>query len=119
MSLNLFTFVMYDIVRSVLGGNANAVIFSNKHDMESALGKHSWELSFTLANGQSLFRVIPTEGDRRVHSLFIVVSVVFVFVEREITVCSAINAQLNRVFGLLGGPLYLRPHWNNRTGTHK
>ncbi len=53
----------------------------------------------------------------RVGAFLIVVAVVFVFVQREISVPAPVKSKFNRVGGLLRGPFLVRPQRKNRSGT--
>src|SRR5207248_1412277 len=94
---------------------ASAVVLADKHDLKAALGQHSRERSFALADSQCLPRVVPVKWDRGVHSLLVVIAVVFVFIEREVSIRSAIDAQLDGIFRLFAGPFLVRPHRHDGT----
>src|SRR5207302_11007595 len=114
-----FARVSHHFIWLVLRRYADAVVLADKHDLKAALGEHSRKGSFALSDRQCLLRVIPVKGNRGVHSLFIVVAVVPVFVEREISIRAAIDAQLDGVFGFLRGSLLFRPHRTTRTRVRK
>ena len=67
-------------------------------------------MSLAVADGQGLLRIVPMERDGGVHALLVVVAVVLVFVQNEVSVGSAIDAQLNRIRRLLSGPLDVGAH---------
>src|SRR5215472_15004444 len=96
-----------DFVRLALRGYAAAVVLSHKHNLQAALHEHPGKCSLAFTDGQGLFRVVPVKRDRRVYSFLVVVAVVFIFVEREIAIRPAIDAQFDGIFGLFGRPLII------------
>src|SRR5205814_6451740 len=97
---NLLADVVHDLVRFVFGHDTYSVVLADKDNLKGPLGHHPRKFSSTVGDRQSLFRVIPMELNRGIRALFVVIAVVFVLVEREITIRSAIDAQFNRIFRL-------------------
>src|SRR5215470_975034 len=76
-------------------------------------------MTFTVADCQHLSSVVPMKWDCRVRSIFIVVIVVFIFVEREIAISSSIDAQFNGIWWLLSTPLLLGTHRHDRSRSNE
>src|SRR5215470_15092221 len=95
------------------------MILGHEYNLKTAFGRHSRELSFSLTDRQRMLCVIPVKRDRGIRSLFVIVAIAFIFVEREISVGTAKDAQLDSIFSLFRGPFFLRPHRNNGTRAHE
>ena len=67
----------------------------NSYDAESALSEHAGELSLACSNGKCLPGFVPDEGNLAVGSLLVSVAVEFVFIEREVSVGTCIDANFN------------------------
>src|SRR5690348_5270960 len=95
------------------------MIDGNKNNMECAALKHAGEASLSLADGQCLRDVVPDKRDGRVCTFFVVVVIVFVFVERELSVCAAIDAEFEWIGRFLGSVLDIGTERNDRSGTNE
>src|SRR5208337_3852616 len=76
-------------------------------------------MALAIANGQRLCSVVPVQRDGRIDSFFVVVAVALVFVEGEVAIGSAIDAQFDRVRRFLAGPFLVGPERKNGAGAHK
>ena len=94
------------------------MIFAYEDYAERAAFQHARKLPFAIADRQSVGTIIPVEWNGRVDSFFVIVIIVFIFIEREVAVRPAINPKFNRVGRFLRGPLFVRPERKNRSGAH-
>src|ERR1039458_838866 len=97
--------IMNERVRLFSDRNSCAMIFRNPDNVERAFFQHAGEFAGAFSNFQGMLGVIPRDRNRGEFSLFIIVSVVFVIVERELPVGTAIDAQFNRISWFLAGIL--------------
>src|ERR1035441_3397639 len=95
--------IMNERVRLFSDRNSCAMIFRNPDNIERAFLQHAGEFAGTFSNFQSMLGVIPRNRNRGEFSLFIIVSVVFVFVELERPISTTINAKLNRIRRFFAG----------------
>src|SRR6185312_2273727 len=87
--------------------------------MESSFLQHSRKFAGAFAESQRLAGLVPFNWDRREKILFVIVSVSFVLIERELPISTRINTQLNRFGGFLPGILHHWSQWHDRPGTCK
>src|SRR5258707_146297 len=90
---NLLAAVVHGLVRFVFRHDAFSVVFPDENSLKSPFGWYSRKFSFAFAYAQVLFRVITMELDRGKNTFFVVVAVIFVLVECEIAIRSAVNSK--------------------------
>src|SRR5580692_10116701 len=93
---NLLPGILDDLAR-LCRFDSNSVLLAHQDHVERAAFQHAGKLSLAIAYGQSAMCVIPVHRNGRVGTLLIIVGVVFVFVESEISVRTAVDAKLDRV----------------------
>src|SRR5580704_8200896 len=95
------------------------MILSDDHYAKRAPIQHARKMALPVANGQRLRGVVPVQRDGRIDSFFVIVAIAFVFVEGEVAVGSAIDAQFDRVRGLFARPLLVGPERKNGARANK
>src|SRR5580693_568378 len=89
--------------------DSSSVLLAHQDHVERAACPHAGKLSLAIAYGQSAMGVIPAQRNGRVRTLLIIVGIVLIFVESEISVRTAVDAKLDRVLRFFRGPLFVRP----------
>ena len=84
--------------------------------LEYTIFQHAGEVPLTRADGESFCRVIPREGNRSIHALFVAVRVTFILIEGEGAIRAGVNAKFNGIGGLFVRILKERPQGNDRAG---
>src|SRR5574344_1976031 len=69
---------------------------------------HALKLTFAMTEGQRSCGFVPVEGDGAVGTLFVVVTVVFIFIKGELTISARVNTDFQRFPILFSGVLYIR-----------
>src|ERR1035437_2429072 len=81
----------------------------DQNDSEGVLRSHFRECSRPIPNRQHIAAIVPVEVDRRSRAFFVGVAISTVFVQLEVGIFAAVNANFQRIFGV-GGRLHHRSH---------
>src|SRR4029077_624936 len=96
---DLLSRIIHYFIGRVRRRNANSVLLPDEDNTERPAREHSWKLALPIANGKGLLGIVPAKKNRGVDILLVVVVVVFVLVESELAIGTAIDSQLDRVSG--------------------
>ena len=116
---DLFSRVLHDFVSIARGIDAHSVVLAYEDYAERAAFKHARKLPFAIADGQSAVRVIPVQRNRGKDSFFVILVVIFVFIEREVAIRAAIDTQFDWVGRFLGRPFFVRAQRQDRASANE
>ena len=88
---------------------------SYQDNIERSGFQHPGELSTPIRNGQFLVKIIPDKRDSCAGTLFVIVIIVLVLIEREFAIGARVDPQFNRIGRFFGRILEERPHRDNGT----